>query len=223
VYADSESLWRDSLAHNPDAPMVHYNLGIELHRTGRLDEAADHYRRAIALRPDDPHAYNNLANVRATQGRAREALDLLEEAVAIAPDYARARWNLALQLEAMGRVAEARPHFKASIDAAVRAGEEPEVIEASRLYFARTLLRSRKYERALRILDDLLADAPDSAPAHAMRGRALLRLHQPGAARAAFEAALALDPGNEAAAAGLRQASRREDASGSGAPAAGHR
>ncbi len=217
-YVDRETLWRATLAHNPGAPMVHYNLGVELQNEGRLEEAAHHYRRTIELRPDDPHAYNNLANVRAAQGRPRETLDLLEEAVHVAPDYGRARWNLALQLEAMGRFADARPHFKVSIDLAVEQGEDADAITASRLYFARALMRDGKPARALRVLDALIADAPDSAPAHAARGRALLRLGRPRDAAAAFDAALAIDPENAAATLGAVEARRRLTAT----PGAGH-
>ena len=209
VYVDSETLWRDSLSHNPASPMVHYNLGVLLQDEARFDEAATHYRRAIELAPSSPNAYNNLAMIRSEQGRSLEAIDLLEEAVATAPEYTKARWNLALELERIDRFEQARPHFSYSIGSARAQGEDPVALAGSRLYFARALLRNGRPAGALRVLDGLVAEFPDLVPAQLTRARALMRLGRAREAAAAFEAILARAPDHPGARAGLAQAQAR--------------
>lgn len=216
VYFDSQTLWRDALAHNPTSPMVHYNLGRELHSSGRLGEAAAHYRRAIMLAPDSPNAYNNLATIWTEQGRSREALELLEEAVRLAPDYTKARWNLALELERQGRFERARPHFARSIEDARAQGENEDLLAASRLYFARALLTNGRPALALRELDALLAERPDLLPAKFARGQALMRIGRAREAASMFQAVLDREPDHPAARAGLTRA-QADEASAQGA------
>jgi tetratricopeptide (TPR) repeat protein len=66
-----------------------------LHVLGRLDEAAEHYRRTIALRPDNMQARSNLGRLLLQQGRQAEASDSFHEALAINPDFAAALYGLA--------------------------------------------------------------------------------------------------------------------------------
>src|SRR6266404_4193627 len=62
VYATGESLWRDTLAKNPNAWMAHNNLALALQRSGNLPEAIDHYGQALRLKPDFAEAHNNLGS-----------------------------------------------------------------------------------------------------------------------------------------------------------------
>src|SRR5262249_47054420 len=93
-YADLETLWRDTLAHNPDAWMAHNNLGLLLAGRGRLEEAKAQYAAALRAKPDDAFARNNLGNALASEGRLDDAIAEFEAAVAIEPDNAEAHNNL---------------------------------------------------------------------------------------------------------------------------------
>ncbi len=205
-FHDSETLWRSSLAHNDEAPMVHYNLGLLLQGDGRTEEAAQHYRRAIELRPDYAIALNNLAEIRAGQGRIVEAVDLLEEAVAAAPDDSTLRWNYGRRLEQTGRFDAAVPHYLRAIELAVAAGQSPQTIRRSRLYVANALVRNGMPALGLEVADAAARDHADRAPVHVARGRALLRLGRRDEAIAAFRTALGIDPRNRAARQGLEAA-----------------
>ncbi|MGA2241790.1 MAG: tetratricopeptide repeat protein [Verrucomicrobiota bacterium] len=61
MYADIETLWRNTLARNPGAWMAHYNLGHMLQTSGNLTEAKEHYEQTLYLNPDCDEAQNNLA------------------------------------------------------------------------------------------------------------------------------------------------------------------
>jgi hypothetical protein len=85
MYTDMETLWRRTLARNPDSTMVHNNLGILLENQGRIEEALEHYHQAIQINPNDREALNNLALLLAASPRAEfrngaEAVRLAERA-----------------------------------------------------------------------------------------------------------------------------------------------
>ena len=50
IYKDSETLWIDTLAKNPDSWMAHNNLGIVLQSEGKLDEAISHFHQSLSIR-----------------------------------------------------------------------------------------------------------------------------------------------------------------------------
>ncbi len=92
---------------------------VELERAGRLDEAAEGYRRILEKHPDSVRAMVNLGNVWSQQGRASEAERAYRRALDLAPDDIDAQNNLAWLLldsgadldeaEALARRAAVRP------------------------------------------------------------------------------------------------------------------
>jgi Flp pilus assembly protein TadD len=95
IYKDAETLYRDTLAKNPDCWMAHNNLGAIMVDTGRADEAAAHYREAMRLNPRDPEPHSNLGNVLMQQGRLREAIGEYEKALELNPKHSATCNNLA--------------------------------------------------------------------------------------------------------------------------------
>lgn len=53
-YEPAIANFRKALAQDPDEAFVHNSLGVALGRTGRADEAVEHWRKAIAVSPDFP-------------------------------------------------------------------------------------------------------------------------------------------------------------------------
>src|SRR5262249_17479365 len=75
IYADVVTLWNDTLDKNPDSFLAHNNLGTELHRKGKLEQAKDHYEAALTIHPRYREARFNLGQVLIALNRLDEALD----------------------------------------------------------------------------------------------------------------------------------------------------
>jgi tetratricopeptide (TPR) repeat protein len=112
MYANEDTLWRATLARNPDSFMPHNNLGADLFRRGHTEEAIVHFRKVIQLEPDYEMAHCNLGTALSAQGRLDEAIIEYGRAVELNPRDARAHNNLANALATKGRVSEALAHYE---------------------------------------------------------------------------------------------------------------
>jgi tetratricopeptide (TPR) repeat protein len=98
-WGSSESLWRRTLeATGNNNFMAHTNLGVELERLGKAEEAIEHYEEAVRLNPTYPEALNNIGIVRAKQSKIQEAIQNFQKAVTLRPNFTGARYNLGLAL-----------------------------------------------------------------------------------------------------------------------------
>ena len=70
---------------DPNAAEAHNNIGINLLRLGRPDEAERHLRAALGAERRNPEALHNLGVVMAAKGRLDEAIALYEEGLALKP------------------------------------------------------------------------------------------------------------------------------------------
>jgi len=91
MYADQETLWRVTMAKNPNSWLAHNNLGKELLRTGRVDEAIIQYQKAVEIEPDFAMAHYNLGMVLAQKGLADEAIAQFKETLRFKPDDTNAK------------------------------------------------------------------------------------------------------------------------------------
>jgi len=102
IYRDAETLYRETLARNPDSWLAHNNLGNALLGTpGRLADAIAEYQEAVRLGPGSEKAHSNLGNALAQAGRLPEAIPQLEAALRIKPGYAEGHNNLGYALAQM--------------------------------------------------------------------------------------------------------------------------
>jgi tetratricopeptide (TPR) repeat protein len=116
MYADAETLWRTTIARNPDAWMAYDNLGIILARSGDEDGAMALFQKTLVLRPDDALACNNLGLVLCQKGRMDEGIVEFQKAVSILPGNAVFRDNLGKAFLAKGRQREAMIQFQKVLD-----------------------------------------------------------------------------------------------------------
>lgn len=111
MYSDPDTLWRTTLARNPESWMAHNNIGISLARQGRTQEAIDHFNRALELNPHHDEADYNLANALLRLNREDEAIPHYEASLKINPRNTRAHFNLAAVLARKGQLEEAMVHY----------------------------------------------------------------------------------------------------------------
>jgi tetratricopeptide (TPR) repeat protein len=102
AYHDAETLWRRTLAGNPNSWMAHHNLGVELQDRGQIDEAIEQYQAAVALNPGHVKAQNNLGLCLMAKGDLPEAIKHYNAALALKPDFTPALNNLAIALARTG-------------------------------------------------------------------------------------------------------------------------
>jgi tetratricopeptide (TPR) repeat protein len=97
-YAGAETLWRATLARNPDSGMAHNNLGNLLLKQGQAVDAIAHLRKALALRPENAETHYNLGNALLEHGDLEEAIAQFRQSLQIQPDFSPVFKNLGLAL-----------------------------------------------------------------------------------------------------------------------------
>jgi tetratricopeptide (TPR) repeat protein len=193
TYRDAETLYRETLAQNPDSWMAHNNLGYLLfRRPGRLPDAVAEYRSAVRIKPDYADSHYNLGvalmNIR---GQLPEAITAYETAVRIRPNYPEAHNNLGNALSLVsGRLPEAVAEYQTALRL------NPDYANAHyNLGNALSRIPGRLSEAIAEFQTALRLD-PENAEAHNNLASALLRT--PGRlpdAIAEFQKALRIRPG----------------------------
>src|SRR5262249_30163743 len=123
VYANSEALWRDVIAKNPNAWSGHVNLGNAFRQVGKIQDAVVAYEAALKIEPFLAEPHNNLGTILIRSGQLPEAIAHYEQALRIRLDYPEAQNNLGLALMGAGEVEAAAQHLKAAIQLNPNYGE----------------------------------------------------------------------------------------------------
>ena len=115
TFANMETLWRTTLAKNPDCWMAHSNLGLLLKNQGRIEEAIAQYHQALQLDPNAWDALNDLGVALAARGRFDEAIMNYRKSLEIDPNRFAVQNNLGHALAAEGRFDEAMEYYRRAI------------------------------------------------------------------------------------------------------------
>jgi len=219
--------WPQVPAGFPQA-LTENNLGIALKAEGRLDEAAEHFRRSTAYRDDFAPAHNNIGLVLSAKGRADEAISAFEHAIDARPGYPDSYYNLGVELQARSEHAKAIERFREftrlNRDEANASPAENRMAlslfalgrldEAAATYrrslarqpgnldavsgLADVLLRQGRFEDAALQYREYVRRAPGNAVAFHNLGLALVRQNELSEAVDAFAQAVSLQPANPA-------------------------
>ena len=105
--AEAASQYEEILAKNPDASIVHEDLGRLLFRNGDYAKAASHLQQAVEARPDDPVLAQEFAYSLDQAGDRTRATAMYRQVLARAPQAVIARGLLAEALVEDGKSGEA--------------------------------------------------------------------------------------------------------------------
>lgn len=111
---EAESYFREALK-GLDDPLTHYNMGLLLALTGRLNEAVKEYEAALDRDPMHSDARTNLAAALARQGQLDRAAEELRRLLEYDPENAGARTNLGLVLLQQGHREPARRQLEEAL------------------------------------------------------------------------------------------------------------
>ncbi len=165
---------------------AHYNLGLLLAQMGRLDEGVAELRKAIAYGPQNGDAYNALG-LALMERKIDESIALFQKAIELKPKFVEAEFNLALAY-----------HRKFGTDREIAQLGRVLALDPGNLV-ARNILTRRfeetgRFDDALRMAQETVRMAPESAEARLFAGKGLLRNGDLTGAVDQLRAAILADP-----------------------------
>jgi tetratricopeptide (TPR) repeat protein len=187
MYTDIETLWRTTIARNPDCWLANNNLGSCLYKEERVEEAVEHYQKAIECKPDYPEAHYNLGLVFWRQGKLDEAIEHYQKAVELEPARAEYYINLGNLLAIQERPSEAIRQFQKAL--AVEPGYTKAHYNLADIFFAQG-----RWDEAIEHYQQALKQMPDSVHAYYQLGLALQSRGRFAEAVAQLQKVLELDP-----------------------------
>ena len=94
TFVDVETLWRDTIATEPNAWLAHTNLGVLHADRGDPGGGIEHHRRALAIYPDAFESNNAVGNHLVGQGDFEAAQRHFDRALAVRPQHPLTYQNL---------------------------------------------------------------------------------------------------------------------------------
>jgi len=189
TYSDIETLWRTTLARNPECWMAHTNLGLVLFQKGQIDDAIAHYRSALQMQPDWWDAEYNLGTALLAKGQVDEAILHCEKAVFMRPTDPDAQVSLGNLLLQKGRIDDAIAHYQKAITV------RPDHFLA-RYGLGRALLEKGDLDSAIQVCRSALLLRPLDPDCHTTLAIALEEKGNPAQAIQHYQKALEVAPGS---------------------------
>jgi tetratricopeptide (TPR) repeat protein len=117
MYRGPETLYRETLARNPNSYMAHQNLGnLLLDTPGKLNDAIAEFEEALRIEPNIPEVHNSLGGALMRVGRLPEATAEFQTAVRLKPDYPDGHNSLGSALaQTPGRTADGIAEFETAL------------------------------------------------------------------------------------------------------------
>jgi len=187
TYSDIETLWRTTLARNPESWMAHTNLALALLQKGKIDDAIAHYRSALQMQPDSWDAEYNLGTALLGKAQVDEAILHCERAVAMRPTDPDAQVALGDALFQKGRIDDAIAHYQTAMTV------RPDHFLA-RYRLGNALLEKGELDSAIQVCRTALMIRPADADCHTTLAIALEEKGEPAEAIQHYEKALELAP-----------------------------
>jgi putative PEP-CTERM system TPR-repeat lipoprotein len=146
----------NALALGGQGDLLHFRIGASLEQLGRIDEAAEHFRKAIELNPKNAEAYNYLGYMFVDRGiQLGEAIVMIQKALEIEPQNGAYVDSLGWAYFKQGRFSEALTEMERAVQ---YLGDDPTVREhLADVYWANSM-----HKEAIAAWELSLALNPDS-------------------------------------------------------------
>ncbi len=199
VWKDGATLFAHAIAVTDGNFVAHDNLGVELDRQGRADEALAQYREAIRIRPGDRHGEENYAQANFAAGERLFKQGKLDQSLVLFREGLRHRARQALAHSYAGLILTQQHQLAAAIEEfRIAIGIDPELAGAH-LGLGVALAWSQKPAEAAQELQESLRYDSSSVEAYYDLGLVQASLGQAAQALQSFDAALRLKPDFEPA------------------------
>lgn len=185
-YADAETLYRATIARDPQSWMAHNNLAVLMLRDSP-ERALEHLEQALRANAAYPEAHNNRGLALQLLERFDEAADAHAEALRLEPTFAEAHNNRGTALQKLNRLPEAEAAYREALRL------RPESLQA-RVNLGNVMLELGVPEEAILHYRAALAIDPGLADVHFTLGAALERTGRLDEAAAQYRETLRLQP-----------------------------
>ena len=163
------------------------NKAIDLHRSGKLSEAAQIYEKIIERYPHHGDALHLLGLTAYQSGKYEKAVDLISKAIGILPDNPIFHTNLGIVHQSRNRYEDARVCYDKAFEI------KPDHAEAI-FHTGNIWLSQGNPEKAIEYYQKTIAIQPEYADAHNNMGNALKDLGQTDRALECYQQVLKLRP-----------------------------
>lgn len=187
VWGNGISLFEHALEHTESNFVAHNNLGAELYRQERSENALFHFHEAVKINPNYFLAYNNIGIDSLYHEKLEDAETWFAKALAINPRFADGHKKMAATKFKLKKVKEALDHYSI----AVEIDPQDKTVHND---FGCVLMAIGQPGRAVHFFRNALRLDPDYADANHNIGVAYLNLGQSDSAERHFNKALATKP-----------------------------
>jgi tetratricopeptide (TPR) repeat protein len=184
-WRNSELLWNHTLSCTSGNYPAHYDLGNDLVKQGRVDEAIVQFQKALEFQPASYDVHYNLANALFRRDRLDEAIAQYRQSLAIAPGNAEALNNLGNTLARKGADDDAIGQYQKALQI------QPGYADA-RYNLGHVLLKHGRVDEAVAQYRQVVETRPEDAEARHDLGKALLLKGDFDGAMSCFEKTVAL-------------------------------
>ena len=158
-FAKAEQAYTAALAIDPKSPDAELGLAHALAKQNRLADAAPHFQKAADLNPSYRDDLLELATLYEAHNQASEAIALYQQF----PDNPGAQERLGALLITTGHAADAVPHLETAVS------KSPTV--ANRAALATGYLKNNQPDKALPVVEEILAADPNDFEIRMLHGR----------------------------------------------------
>ena len=158
-YKDVETLWRATIARNPNCWMAYSNLGSYFAALGYADEAIADFRKALEIWPDQSKDHNNLGKALAQKGRTDEAMEEFQTALRISPNDPDTENNIGAAYLQKGQIDDGIAHLR-------RAVEKGPFRADAHMNLGNAYLQKREFDAAINEYSETLGLSYDHAETH---------------------------------------------------------